>query len=165
MTTKRRSIACFSAALASALLAGCGSEPLVGRWRADIRSTLPSSQQMVIASADVLIEFKSDRTMELTLTAVASAAAGPASNCRSVTRSTGSTWQSTMASGTNSVAITASSSTVREVTGCLDSTRNQAAALTTDGAVTATTANYSINGSTLILTGLTGTASLTLTRQ
>ncbi len=102
------------------LVAGCGSPPLVGTWRAEFR--VPSGTSVLVTDED--LSLRDDHSAAILRTEVFPSSFPVWSSCRRTTVMTGYSWRED-GPGRLSVDSPTPTATV-EVIGCQDPTRNQA---------------------------------------
>jgi hypothetical protein len=152
----------FAALALVALSVSCGGDPIIGRWKADIRSSFGIGAA-ALQSADATAEFRGDHTGSITSVLVYNSNSPVNAGCTQTVVQSGIGWTTSMSNGVNTLATTASSSATTMRTGCANPANNQATTASNDSMAAASTSNYTIMGNQMILT--TNGQSLTFVRQ
>ncbi len=158
-----RNIAKFAAVSLFVFAAGCGGDPIIGRWKADFRASLGAGAAFV-ASSDVILEFRGDHTLGFSVETVVLPTAPQNANCRSLIVFTGITWTTSQTGAVNTLNLSASTGGTEGRTNCTNPNDNLATTPTMGAGLTASTATYSITGNMMVVNNMGGT-STTLTRQ
>lgn len=158
-----RNISKFAAVSLFVFAAGCGGDPIIGRWKADFRSALGPGAAFV-ASSDVILEFRGDRTVGFSLETVVLPTAAQNANCRSLIVFTGITWTTSQTGAVNTLNLSASTGGTEGRTNCTNPNDNLATTPTMGTGAMASMSTYSITGNMLVINNMGGTAT-TLTRQ
>ena len=158
-----RNIFKFAGVSLFALAAGCGGDPIIGRWKADFRASLGAGAAFV-ASADLVVEFRGDHTTGFSVETVVLPTSPQNPNCRSLIIFAGITWTTSQSGAVSTLNLSASTGATESRMNCTNPNDNRATAPAMNASLMGSMSTYSISGNMLVINSMNGTSS-TLTRQ